>query len=137
MTNHISLLVIDDDTHICSLLEVISKPFEITFSAVNSLEAAKKELEFFIPTFVFLDNSLPDGKGTDFINYLNTNFPCIKIILCTADMDISFNSQKVYLIIKKPFMIDEIRDAIRSIFQLPGCAKKEICFSHNCSRIVI
>lgn len=137
MDGNISVLIIEDDYHMCFLLEMVFEGFEIPCSSVNSLEFAKRKLESHIPTFIVLDNSLPDGKGIHFIEYLKTNFPCIKIIMCTSE-NLEFQLKKeiqVYEYVQKPFKIEKFREIIRDILTIPRCSRTERCFSQKCSRL--
>jgi response regulator of citrate/malate metabolism len=65
--------------------------------------------------FIILDNSLPDGKGIDFINYFKSNIPEVKIIVCSADdleEELKRQAVNVYSVIKKPFLFKELISSI-------------------------
>ncbi len=72
MSKNISVLIVEDDIHICFLLETVFDGFQIHTKSVGSLNMAKKELEIYIPTLLLLDNSLPDGQGIDFTEYVKS-----------------------------------------------------------------
>lgn len=111
MKTCISVLIIDDDPDICSLFESFFKSLHLSTISANTLREAVIKLDQFVPAFIILDNSLPDGKGIDFINYVVTNCPSVKIIVCSADdlkEELEKRAAKVHLILKKPFMFKEL-----------------------------
>lgn len=134
MDKDISVLIVEDDTNICFLIELVFKGFKIPSLSVGSLKMAKDELEVHIPTFIFLDNSLPDGKGVDFIKFIIVNYPCVKIIMCTAEnLESLINEKEIYQYIQKPFAIERLTNVIQELIKLPECSKEEKCFNQNCS----
>src|SRR3954469_8148674 len=78
------ILIIDDEGDICFLLNVILKGKQTELEHVNTLSQAKVFLREQEPSLVFLDNSLPDGRGLDFIEYIKMNYPSVKIVMITA-----------------------------------------------------
>ena len=60
-------LIVDDEIDICYLLSGILRQKKLRTSYVNNLADAQSVLKKEIPSIVFLDNNLPDGKGIDFI----------------------------------------------------------------------
>lgn len=118
MNTPISGLIIDDDPEICSLFEIVCQTYNLTTLSVKTLKEAKNELDKFIPVFIVLDNSLPDGKGIDFINYLQFTFPCVKVIFCSADdfeNELSNRKIAVHAVLKKPFFISNLKLIIEGI----------------------
>lgn len=105
-------MIIDDDPDICSLFESFFRPLHISTISANTLKEAVLRLEQFVPALIILDNSLPDGKGIDFIKHLASNIPEAKVIICSADdleEELKNRAAKVHLILKKPFMYKELR----------------------------
>ena len=78
------VLIIDDERDICYLLSALLKQKNLVPAYVNTLSDARTALIDTDPEVVFLDNHLPDGLGMDFISYIKSNFPNIKIIMITA-----------------------------------------------------
>lgn len=77
-----------------------------------------------------------DGNGLNFVDYLKSNFPCIKIIMCTAD-DLEFQAKgkvEIHNYLQKPFKIQELKVIINNLNDLPRCSKTEKCYRQECSR---
>ena len=51
---------------------------------VATRASAKQSLLQEIPSILFLDNHLPDGFGLDFIKYVKSVYPKVKIVMITA-----------------------------------------------------
>lgn len=118
MRTHITVLIIDDDPEICSLFEVVFSTYNATTISAKTLGEAQKMLDKFIPSCIVLDNSLPDGKGLDFMNYLLRTFPCTKVIFCSGDdfeTEIKRRGLNVHAVLKKPFMINDLHALIKDI----------------------
>jgi DNA-binding response OmpR family regulator len=65
------------------------------------------------PSLVFLDNSLPDGPGIDFIPFLKRNFPAMRVIVVTAN-DTATDKKKALLsgadeFLGKPLSLESIK----------------------------
>jgi DNA-binding NtrC family response regulator len=112
----LNILIVDDDSTTCQLLELILKQKNcITISAYNLAEA-KIKLEQ-QPHAVFLDNQLPDGKGIEFIGYIKRINPSIKVILITgAEILLTDKSYPDYFL-EKPLSKNLIFKVIDSIFE--------------------
>lgn len=113
-------LIIDDEIDICNLLGNILNRRNIENEYANSLSDSRERLKDHEFDLIFLDNYLPDGKGIDFIPYLKSAFPNLKIILITALIDQAMEDKMVedgidcYL--PKPLHMDSINDAIDHLF---------------------
>ena len=79
------VLIVDDEQDICFLFEKILRKRNIQTGYANNLADAASQIEKRRPYLIFLDNSLPDGKGIDFIQYLKSRYPYTKVILVTAN----------------------------------------------------
>jgi DNA-binding response OmpR family regulator len=79
------VLIVDDEPDICFLLTTIFRRRNLDTRYAHSLADATHELEKRRPTVVFLDNSLPDGRGMEFLPYLKSKFPRIKVVMVTAN----------------------------------------------------
>jgi two-component system, OmpR family, response regulator len=80
----LKVLIVDDELDICYLLSGVMRQRNFRAGFVTSLSDASIALRTDTPTFLFLDNRLPDGYGLDFIPYVKTNYPDIKIVVITA-----------------------------------------------------
>jgi len=88
LTNFKKILVIEDEGEMCLLLNLLLDGKGMTVDHVKTLTKAKEFLEKEQPSLILLDNRLPDGYGLDFIGFLKTNYPAIKIIMISG-MDLS------------------------------------------------
>lgn len=80
-----NVLIVDDELDICFLFEKILRKRNLQTGFANSLADAVSVVEKRRPYLIFLDNSLPDGKGIDFIPYLKSHYPHTKVIVVTAN----------------------------------------------------
>jgi DNA-binding response OmpR family regulator len=79
------VLIVDDEQDICFLFGRILKGRNLKSGyALNLAEALSSIMEE-PPSLVFLDNSLPDGPGIDFIPFLKRHFPATRVIVVTAN----------------------------------------------------
>jgi two-component system OmpR family response regulator len=111
-TNGEKVLIVDDEIDICYLLSGILRQKKLRTSYVNNLADAQSVLKEEIPSIVFLDNNLPDGKGIDFISKIKQLYPATKVVMITAFDTYSDRSkayeQGVDFFIGKPFTRDVI-----------------------------
>lgn len=116
------ILIIEDEGDICFLLNIILKGKEIDLEHVNTLAQAKVYLKEQTPALVFLDNSLPDGRGLDFIEYIKINYPTIKIVMITAYHSASERERALEngadIFLEKPFTKQQIFDAVQSLLNV-------------------
>lgn len=83
-SQHLEVLIIDDETDICYLLGSLLRKNKIQSKFVNTLKDAANILELNEPEIIFLDNHLPDGLGVNFISYIKRFHPLSKIVMITA-----------------------------------------------------
>ncbi len=113
----LKVLIVEDELDICFLLSHILKQKSIRANYVNCLSEVDAALRNELPSVLFLDNHLPDGQGIDFIPYVRTKYPGIKIVMITAhdtpeDRKKSFENGVDYFL-AKPFshlQINELLD---------------------------
>ncbi|MDP4129470.1 MAG: response regulator [Bacteroidota bacterium] len=80
-----NVLIVDDEPDICFLFENILRKRNLQAGCAYNLAEASAQIENKQPYLIFLDNSLPDGRGIDFIPYLKTHCPGAKIVVVTAN----------------------------------------------------
>jgi two-component system, OmpR family, response regulator len=78
------ILLIEDEGEMCLLLNLILSDEDVRIAHVKSLADADTFLQKKRPALILLDNRLPDGYGFDFIAFLKTNYPAIKIIMISG-----------------------------------------------------
>ena len=112
-------MIIDDDADLGSLLSLILEKRKIHSMAVQSLSEAEECLHFMKPTFVFLDNSFPDGLGLNFIKNIKSADADIKIIMMTGDTSLWIEQKAVdegiNFFLKKPLTEKNINNALDKI----------------------
>lgn len=117
-----NILIIEDEGDICFLLNVILKDKQVDIEHVNTLSQAKVFLSEKQPALVFLDNSLPDGRGTDFIEYIKINHPDAKVILITAYNSATEKERAIKngadLFLEKPFTKEQVYDAVNDLLEI-------------------
>ncbi len=80
-----NVLIVDDEPDVCYLFSRILDKRHIPTRYANNLKQATESILADPPALIFLDNSLPDGQGVDFIPYLKKNFPLTRVIMVTAN----------------------------------------------------
>jgi two-component system response regulator PilR (NtrC family) len=118
---HFSVLIVDDDKDICFILKAgLQSRFSTYY--MHTLAEAQHYLTNHKVSLLFLDNSLPDGKGVEFIKEAIKLDPTVKIVMMTADAssyirDEAFK-QGAVCFIPKPFELAVVKNMLLSI--LPG-----------------
>ncbi len=112
-------MIIDDDPDLSQLLAGILEERKIYTLTIESLSEAEICLTSMKPTFIFLDNSFPEGLGINFIRNIKSADRGIKIIMMTADtsswIEEKAKEQGINYFLKKPFtkeIIDLVLDTL-------------------------
>lgn len=79
------VLIVDDELDICFLFGRILRGRNLKSGYARNLAEARSSIREEPPSLVFLDNSLPDGCGIDFIPFLKMNCPATRVIVVTAN----------------------------------------------------
>jgi DNA-binding response OmpR family regulator len=111
-------LIIEDEADMCLLLNIMLTGKDVELDHVKNLAAATEYLEKDQPNVVILDNKLPDGYGIDFISFLKSKYPSIKIIMISgydaSAEDIALeNGADIFL--PKPFSKDQLYKSMMSL----------------------
>jgi two-component system, OmpR family, response regulator len=109
------ILLVEDEGEMCLLLNLLLDKKEMEVDHVNSIAAAKKFLQKEQPTLILLDNRLPDGFGVDFIGFLKSRYPDIKIIMISGiDVEAGDFALEVGadVFLPKPFTKAKLHDSI-------------------------
>ncbi|HEY8688409.1 MAG TPA: response regulator [Chitinophagaceae bacterium] len=119
LDDYIEALIVEDEIDICFLLTTILRKKNLQTTFVNNIHDAQSVLAIEYPSFLFLDNNLPDGQGIDFIHEIKQKHPLTKVIIITAD-DTVANKNKALkagadFFIGKPFTRDAINKTIDTI----------------------
>ncbi len=118
-----NILIVDDELDICFLFEEILRKRNLQTGYANNLADAASMVEKRRPYLIFLDNSLPDGKGIDFIPYLKSRYPYTKVIVVTAndspDDEIAALQKGADDFMGKPLSLERINRTIDRMIGLP------------------
>jgi two-component system, OmpR family, response regulator len=79
------VLIVDDEPDICFLFGRILKMRNLRTDFARNLAEASRSVKEDPPSLIFLDNSLPDGQGIEFISFLKEHYPGTRIIIITAN----------------------------------------------------
>ncbi|NJO67960.1 MAG: response regulator [Bacteroidetes bacterium] len=104
-------LIVDDDADLCYLINEVCRSHNYNTTIVNSLFEARSAIDLNMPSLIILDNSLPDGYGTDLIPYIETKPQNIEIILITGDHErpeAEFRAQGILYLLRKPFSLKNL-----------------------------
>jgi DNA-binding response OmpR family regulator len=113
-----NILLIEDEGEMCLLLNMILDETHMQIDHVKNLADAKAYLQRHKPSLILLDNRLPDGFGLDFIGYLRTNYPTIRIIMISGvdvaagDFAIDIGAD---LFLPKPFTKAKLLQAVSQL----------------------
>jgi DNA-binding response OmpR family regulator len=117
-----NVLVVDDEPDICFLFDRILRKRNLQTGFARNLADATVLIEKKNPHLIFLDNSLPDGRGVDFIPYLKARFPLIRVVVVTAN-DSPDDRDAAYLMgaddfLGKPLSLERINFTLdKNIYQ--------------------
>jgi len=119
VNNVVKVLIVDDELDICYLLSGMLRQRNFCPYFVNSLSDAIITLRNEKPAVLFLDNRLPDGFGLDFIPYVKSHYPDVKVVMITAH-DSPAERNKAYaggedIFLGKPLNRELINDAINKL----------------------
>ena len=105
-------MIIDDDEDLGHLLMAMLEARRILALPVHSLHEAEEYLSYMKPTFIFLDNSFPEGLGINFIRNIHQADEEIKIIMMTADsakwIEEKAKVEGINYFLRKPFSMETI-----------------------------
>jgi two-component system, OmpR family, response regulator len=118
-TGQTKVLIVDDEPDICFLFGRILHKRNLKTGYASNLAEATSFLEADPPSLIFLDNSLPDGQGIDFIPYLKKNYPSTRVIMVTAN-DSAMDQKRAFQqgadeFLGKPLSLELINRTLDSI----------------------
>ena len=79
------VLIVDYELDICYLFSRILLKRNLETGYAHNLAEAYQSIQAEPPSLIFLDNSLPDGQGVDFIPYLKKHYPGTRVVMVTAN----------------------------------------------------
>ena len=118
-----TILIIDDESDACFLLEKILHSQHIKSISALNLAKASKILAYLKPEIIFLDNHIEDKLGIDFICELKNISAKSKIVIITAQDSFALRqaafNKGADSFIGKPFTKNKIFETIHELSNLP------------------
>jgi len=117
-TKSTKVLVVEDEGDIALLLELLLDDKKMIVDHARNLHDAREFLEKEQPQLILLDNRLPDGLGIDFISYVKTQYPQIKIIMISGvdpaaeDAALATGADRF---LSKPFTRSQLHESIGKV----------------------
>jgi two-component system, OmpR family, response regulator len=116
--NYQKILIVEDEGDMCLVLEMILHKKDMSIHHVKKISAAEEYLKNSTPDLILLDNRLPDGLGVDFIYFIKSFYPEVKIIMISgkdgALKDIALHNG-ADLFLPKPFSRKELLRSVESL----------------------
>lgn len=115
--NEQTILIIDDEPEIVSLLtRVLKKQGFVVYSA-HSLDDGWKRLTTVHPDILFMDINLPDGNGLNKLADIKKNYPSVKVVMISA-FDMEEYRKKAadfgaFTFLSKPFNLTQVSELIQ------------------------
>jgi len=115
----VKALIIDEEIDTWFMLSGVLRQNQIKTNFVNSLSAARQSLQKDEPGMLFFDNHVQDGFAGNFIKYVKSNYPGIKIVMIKDQDGLAVRrraaAEEADLFISKPFNMEAIDEAIKRI----------------------
>jgi DNA-binding response OmpR family regulator len=107
------VLIIDDEMDSCIIWKAFLSQLKFQVYTACTLHEGLELVEKLQPTFIFLDNNLPDGLGWDHLDNIRDIAPSSKIHLVSAYQFDTERWSKVNVnIVPKPFNMAHIRSLL-------------------------
>jgi DNA-binding NtrC family response regulator len=117
---NLQILVVDDEEDMCWALRRIIEAQGYRVSVAHDAATALERLRHVPFDLCLVDAKLPDMEGTDLIDRLHAVCPALPCVLVSGYLYIddeivqtSLRSGRIAAFIGKPFLLAEIRDALR------------------------
>ncbi len=118
------IMVIDDDADVCQVMEDFLNDEGYAVKSTTDPTKAIAEIRKRSYQIVILDLVMPDQNGQDLLHEIMKIDSDIAVLIFTAypSMDTAIDTMKAgaFDYIKKPFDMDEFRDAIRNVIERKG-----------------
>jgi len=115
-------LVVDDELDICLMVTKHLQKMQFETDYALTVKDACSKVDKSIYDFIFLDLNLSDGSGFDLMKYMKEMNLSSKIIVISAHDNESARalSMGAHLFLNKPFTMNTINDALRTLNFLPN-----------------
>jgi len=124
------VLVIDDEADLRELLEITLVRMGLDVDSVDSLGAARRQLERHDYALVLTDMRLPDGLGIDLVGEVAGRRPHTPIAVITAfgsaDNAVAALKAGAFDYLSKPVALDQLRRMVQSALRIPVAGPERI-----------
>jgi len=116
------VLIVDDEPDIRELLDLTLSRMKLVAHLAGNLAEAHKLLAEHPYDLCLTDMRLPDGEGTDLVDFINTNYPETPVAVITAfgSMQTAVEAMKkgAFDFVSKPIDLDTVRNLVNSALKL-------------------
>ncbi len=121
MSNHQTVLVVDDEPDILELLEITLLRMGLKVACAENYTKATRLLQSESFDFCLTDMKLPDGDGIALVEFIQQNQPELPVAVITAhgNMELAIKAMKAgaYDFVSKPVSLDKLRQLVESGLQ--------------------
>jgi DNA-binding response OmpR family regulator len=114
-----TVLIVDDDKHLCELIHNILENEDFQIECAYTLAEAHNKWKTCKPEIILLDIHLPDGNSLDLIESNKELLADCKVIAVTADHKPATRKRAVAVgiehYLEKPFSLKQIRVLVNEI----------------------
>jgi two-component system response regulator HydG len=129
------LLIIDDDTYICKLLDNYLSKNGFSVDSAYTSNSAKKKIDQYNYDLIVSDYRLPDNDGKELLGYIKSKDPSIPVIIMTAYKEVSTAVSLIksgaYDYITKPLIPEELSELIKEAIQKKHKEDKPLSFEEE------
>jgi len=117
-----SVLVVDDEPDLLTLLEMTLSRMDLATLAATNLAEARAHLAQNQPDLCLTDMKLPDGNGLDLIAEIQQRYPALPVAMMTAHGSVESAMEALKLgafdFVNKPVALDRLRDLVTQALKL-------------------
>ena len=115
--NEQTILIIDDEPEIVSLLTRVLKKRGFQVYSAHTLNDGWKSLITVQPDIIFMDINLPDGNGLNKLADIKKSYPSVKVVMISA-FDLEEYRKKAadngaFTFLSKPFNLNQVSELIQ------------------------
>jgi len=113
--NNPSVLVVDDDPLMQSLIKRIAKDTPARLRFAYDAEEAQRMLESEVPTLIISDYQMPGMDGMSFLERVKLRYPSVKCVLHTGYEKVRAPSGSNIHLLRKPCPNEVLRELIAKV----------------------
>lgn len=134
------IMVVDDEQHICELLQVVFESMGYDVVLCENAESARNVMASRKPDLAFLDINLPGEDGVSLARFLRDRYPLLPVVVMSGLLDRRDQSELLEAgpscLLRKPFEIAALKPLIADLlglteeFQVVRMHEKDSVESH-------